>query len=345
MGASGYARVLPYARVVLSRLLTVDRLKEVMQSRSVEEVAAALRDSLYPGAGEARSIEALEEAVWRGYFSVTAKILEMAPNEAWEPLRFYVEIEEAKDLLVIAQSTSRGSTPPEKLPSYYAPESRSLALYKALESNPGSKPQDVAPDAETARLIEEALAFEKQVGVPGALLLYYARAVRDLALRATASLAPSGRRLFSRVICPRVRFILVSTLLEAKAAGIEARHLDPIVGGPRVCGFEWSSIRGVYEREEDYYGLSGSLREYTGWRLEGETLGRILESAKAQYKAEAREASEAAVASYPMQPGFLAGVLELVRLEAEDVILLASAVHLSLRPEEIAGKLSTQNVI
>ena len=345
MGAAGYARVVPYARIVLSRLLSVERLKEVMQSRSVEEVAAALRDSLYPGAGEARNVEALEAAVWRGYFDVLSKIKSLAPEEAWRPLRFYVEAEEYKDILLIAQASSRGDAPLSSLPSYYAPESRSLMLFKALEENPGSRPQDVAPDPATAKIIEEALAFEKQVGVPGSLLLYYAKAVKDSALSAYESMPAAERRLFSRVTCPRVRYVLVSAMLEAKATGIEARHLDLIMAGPRICGIEWSSIRGVYEREEDYYGLAGSLREYTGWRLEGETLGRILESAKTQYKLEARNAAEAAVASYPMQPGFLAGVVELTRLEAEDVVLLSGAVHLRLKPEEIAGKLSVQNVL
>ncbi len=345
MGASGYARVLPYARIVLSRLLTVDRLKEVMQSRSIEEVAAALRDSLYPGAGEARRIEDLEEAVWRGYFGVLDEINRLAPEEAWRPLRFFVEVEELKDVLVIAQAVARGGRPPERLPSYHAPESRSLALAKAIEENPGSKLQDVAPDPEIARLAEEAIAFEKQIGVPGGLLLYYARAVRSAAEKALESMSATERRLFTRVVCPRIRYILVSTMLEAKAAGVEARHLDAILGGPRLCGLDWSSIRGVYEREEDYYGLAGALREYTGWKLEGDTLGRILESAKSQYRREAREASEAAIASYPMQPGFLAGVVELVRLEAEDVVLLSSAVHLSLKPEEVVGKLSVENVL
>ncbi len=345
MGASGYARVLPYARIVLSRLLTVDRLKEVMQSRSVEEVAAALRDSLYPGAGEARRIEDLEEAVWRGYFGVLEGIRRLAPEEAWRPLRFFVDVEEFKDVLVIAQAVSRGGSPPGRLPSYYAPESRSLALARALEENPGSKLQDVAPDPEIGRILEEALAFEKQIGIPGGLLLYYAKAVRVAAEKALDSVGAAEKRLFSRVVCPRIRYILVSTILEAKAAGVEARHLDAVMGGPRLCGLEWGSVRGVYEREEDFYGLAGALREYTGWKLEGDTLGRILESAKSQYRREARAASEAAVASYPMQPGFLAGVIELVRLEAEDVVLLSSAVHLSLKPEEVAGKLSVENVL
>jgi len=345
VGAAGYARVLPYARIVLSRLLSVDRLKEVMQSRSVEEVAAALRDSLYPGAGEAKSIEDLERAVWRGYFGVLSKMKKLAPGSAWEPLRLYVDLEEAKDILVIAQAAARGGTPPRDLPSYYAPESRSLALAKALQENPGSRPQEVAPDPAVARLVEEALAFERQVGVPGALLLYYTRAVKESMLNALSSMGAAERVLFARVACPRIRYILVSTMLEAKAAGVEARSLDQVLGGPSVCGIEWSSIRGVYEREEDYYGLAGSLREYTGWKLEGETLGRILESAKAQYRLEAREAAGAAVSSYPMQPGFLAGVVELVKLEAEDVVLLSTAVHLNLKPEEIAGKLSIQNLL
>ena len=193
-------------------------------------------------------------------------------------------------------------------------------------------------------LLETAITFEQRAGVPGALLFYYAPFTARATSEAIALLPSRERGLYSRVVCPRILYIIIAGLVNAKERGFDARLVDEAFQGVGICGLRWDDVKTTYEREPDPQSLASSLSHLIpGWKVEG-SVAEILESARRASRLESRRRALNAIASYPFQAGFIAAVLELARLEAEDLTSLIGALSLGLKKEEYAARMSIQIV-
>ena len=345
MSAQAYSKVVPYARHVLRLLLRPESLREMSEASGLAEALTALPDNLYPGLREARTRREAEVAVWRGYLSVVSKAVKLSPGHSKTAIGLYRLLEEARDVLILAEASRAGRALEalERLPTAQvedSPLSRLKGEVEALQS-----PQrlvEAVEDRMLRVLLETAISFEQKAGVPGALLFYYAPFTARAASNAIASLPSRERSLYSRVICPRILYILVAGLVSAKERGFDARLVDEAFQGVGVCGLRWVEARTAYEREPDPQSLASSLSHLIpGWKVEG-GVAEMLESARRASRLESRRRALNAIASYPFQAGFVAAVLELARLEAEDLTSLIGALSLRLKREEYAPRLSVQ---
>ncbi|MCE4611654.1 MAG: V-type ATPase subunit [Desulfurococcales archaeon] len=345
MSAQAYAKVAPYARHVIRLLLKPESLREMTEATSLAEALTALPENLYPGLREARTRREAEIAVWRGYLDVVSKAVKLSPKHSRTAIGLYRLLEEARDVLVLAEASRAGRALEalERLPTAQVEGSPLAELKGEVEAL--QSPQRLAEAVEDKFLrgvLESAISFEQRAGVPGALLFYYAPFTARAASEAIASLPSMERGLYSRVTCPRILYIVVAGLVGAKDRGLDARLLDEAFQGVSVCGLKWGDVRTVYEREPDPQSLASSLSHLIpGWRVEG-SVAEILESARRASRLESRRRALNAIASYPFQAGFVVAVLELARLEAEDLTSLIGALSLRLKKEEYAPRLSVQ---
>ncbi len=343
MSAQAYAKVVSYARNLLRLLLKPEALREAAEASSIQEAVASLPDTIYQGLKDAKTRADAERAIWGGYLRAVYKAVRLAPTHASRALSLFSLLEEARDALVLAEAVRSGRGPEalEGLPSAHvdqSPLSRLRGEVDALQSV--QRLSETVGDKRISALLEEALSFEQKSGVRGTLMFYYAPFAAKAAGYAISSLPGGERGLYSRVVCPRVLYIVVSALVQAKERGLEARLVDEAFQGVSVCGFKWEDARGIYEREPDPQGLAASMAHLLpGWKTEG-GVAEILESARRAYRFEARRRSSAAIAGYPFQAGFVAAVLELARLEAEDLVSVLTGIALRLKPEDYAPRLS-----
>ncbi len=338
MGAAGYAKVVPYIRYLLGRRLRGDTLRELLEAGSVADAVSLMPDTIYEGLREARTLRDAEREVWRGYFKAVLRAGELSPGKAYDAVTLPLRLEEAKDLLSLLEASRRGGAleAVERLPTALLESSETSRIAgggaEVLQS-----PQRIVEEVRSPvlrRILEGALSFEQRSGVRGAILLYYAPAAARLLRQATATLSGAEARGYESVVCPRITYILVSGVLQAKESGIEARAMDEAFSSIEACGFSWRRVKPIYEREPDAPSLASTISGIIGgWKAEGE-LPELLEGARRVVRAEIRRRAERAVSGYPFQAGFVAGGLELLRLEAEDLIAVLTGVHLKLKPEE-----------
>ncbi|GBF09036.1 hypothetical protein apy_07610 [Aeropyrum pernix] len=342
--ASDYAKAVPYIRAVLSMLPDPSQYRELMESESLQEALSTASAPAFPGVKEARSITSLEPLMWRDFASIVIKAVKLSPAKARYAVGFNVMIEDAKDVISVLYSIRLGNASLEDISKLPTSSVEGTTLNNIVST--GEEPESAeaivnsAPSPLLRRLYSRLTNLLTE---PDKRLILYT--LGPLAVRmveaATRSI-PREADLVWRVYCPRIKFMLVSGVLQAKYSGVDARSLDTVYRGVSACGFNWDGgVRQIYESEDSIHGLAVSLSQVVpGVRLDGEDVGSMLESLRQATRAETQRAARAALAGYPFQAGFIAGGLEIVRLAFEDLAYVLASIHMKLQKERVLARVS-----
>ena len=335
MSAQAYAKAVVYVRSVLRLLLKPEVLREVVEAGSFHEALATLPETIYPGLRDAKSPSDAERAIWAGLLEAYSKAARLSPPHVRPAILLPAALEELKDLLILMDAAQRGAAEAvaRRIPTAAVGWSETSKLSREPEAlqSPQRLVESISSPALRARASSALQLSQRWRASP---LLYYAAGALEAASEAISSVPPRERRLYISVVCPRLRYIVVSGLLQAKDQGVDPRMLGEAFGAKTACGLSWRLLRGSYEREPDPQGLAQSLQHLIpGWRAEG-SIPSILEAARRAVRASLWSRASAAIAGYPFQAGFIAGGMELVRLQSEDLMMVLSAVHLGLKPDD-----------
>ncbi len=346
MGAAGYAKVLPALRALKARLLPPDRLREVAATSSVDDVVAALRESMYSQAAEYRVPERVAAAMYKVYWGVVERIARLAPERARGLAHLFTVVDEVDDALTLAYRAVRGE--PSTAGLVTAAIEGTLAWRAVQEPEVASSLQRLAEAA--PRRLRDVLALADRVYSetrdPYAVAL--ARVPAKLALldAALSRLEARGRPPTESILCPLARAEAVVALLEAAAAGVQPRLLEAAwARAPKVCGLRLRRLARAYAEEGDPQALVARLRqEIPQAALEGRDPLQAAASARTAARREARARAEAVYAGYPLHAGMVAAGLALARFEMEDLRAILLATKYRVHPSDYARVLSAPGV-
>jgi len=335
--ASGYAVLIPKLRVLKSRLVREDRVREVIAQPSLEEAVALLKDSVFSEAFQYEDPEHIHAGTVRMFYREAGRLDRYTPPGARDLLAAFLRDIEARDLFTAAAMIEAGKTEIIGLPTARIPGTLLDRVRQEPEALTG-----LTRLAESLRrtwaypymALAVRLVQEYGPGVLGWMPL--AVSAREYS-RALSLLEPRmGRRLASQVLCPVVAWRLAAALVNAKRAGVQTRLLDQLFQGVEACGFSWKKARQVYEREPGVDGFMSGIREVLPTvRLDpSRDPVEALEEARAAARQAAREEAFSVFRGYPFHAGTLAAGLMLLLIEAEDLVTILTGIHLGLKPEE-----------
>ncbi|MCE4603617.1 MAG: hypothetical protein F7B20_01460 [Aeropyrum sp.] len=345
MSASGYAKVVPYIRAVLSTIPKPESYREAIEASSLGEAVAAVTSPSLESAREAGDIFEVGRLVWRDYTLIVNKASKLSPAKARMAVELNLLFEDLKDTLSFIFSALRGSVrlgELEKMPTSMVEGSTINNIIKsgpeAFESL--SRIPEASPKPSLRRVYSQILQLVEGASPPLALLST-GPAMSWLLKEAVSSLGGEAM-LVEKVYCPRVLYSLLSGVIQAKASAMDAKSVDTVYSGVEVCGFSWDKgVRQIYESEASAEGLSASLSQlYPDFRMEGSSIGELLESLRMKSRAKSLEAGQVALASYPFQAGFVAGGLEIVRIAFEDIAYVLAASQLKVGKEAALARTS-----
>jgi len=335
--ASQYAVLVPKLRVLKSRLVREDRVREVIAQPSLEDAVALLKDSVFQEAFQYEDPEHINAGVVRVYYREAGRLARYTPAGARPLLEAFLRDIEARDLFTAAAMIAAGKTEIIGLPTARIPGT--------LLDRVRQEPEALTGLSRLAESLRRTWAYPymqlaaRLAGEYGSSVLSWmplAVAAREYS-RALALLEPRmGRRLAQEVLCPVVAWRIAAALVNAKRQGVPARLLDALLADAQACGFNWRRARQVYEREPGVDGLMAGLREVLpGVRLDpSKPPVEALEEARAAARSSAKEAGLRVFQGYPFHAGTLAAGLMLLLLEAEDLVTVLTGIRLGLKPEE-----------
>ncbi|BAN90354.1 hypothetical protein [Aeropyrum camini] len=342
--ASDYAKAVPYIRAVLSMLPDPSQYRELMESESLAEALSTASAPAFPGVKEAKSMSALEPLLWRDFASIVVKAVKLSPAKAKYAVGFNLMIEDAKDVISTLYSLRAGNLNLENISKLPTSAVEGTTLNKIVSS--GEEPESVEAivnSAPSPLLRKLYIKLASLLSEPDKRLILYAPGPLAVSmLEAATSSLPRESSLVWRVYCPRIKFMLISGVLQAKYSGVDARSLDTVYKGVSTCGFNWDGgVRQIYESEDSAAGLAVSLSQVIpGVRLEGGDVGSMLETLRQTTRAETLRSARAALAGYPFQAGFIAGGLEVARLAFEDMAYVLASIHMKLHKERVLARIS-----
>ena len=341
MGAPAYAKLVPRLRAIKGSLLTRDRVRDILSAASLDEVLAALRETIFHRVSEAKSPEEAEAAAWRTYFEVVRSVYSLAPARARPLVEFFWVDEESRDILNILSAVYSGQAERVEAPTAAVPDTitgRVLADRESLASV--SRLLEAVKGTWAERLVGGALRVAQETRAPESITWYHLPFTLNVAANAIKALPRGERAGVERVLCALIEYKLSSSMIQAKLYGFPTRFMDSLLAELRVCGLSWSDLRHVYEREPDAMALASSIRDsFRLIRIDGRSVEEVLSGIRRSFRLEAYRRSMLAFAEYPFKASLAAATLMLVRLQLEDVRTVITALKLRLSPSAFEGEL------
>ncbi|MDM7275146.1 MAG: V-type ATPase subunit [Thermoprotei archaeon] len=343
-GPWGYAQAIVVARAIKSRLLKGEEIREMALSKDLSEALLVLRESLYRGVGEARSLTHVFSSVWGSYFRIVRHMAKVAPGEALDAVLAMEREEDLRDLLIIIQRIASNRPVEEMLPSSFYDGTLTYQVLRDPELL--TSPHKVAEALHTtwaAPYLESSLSILREVkeGLPivWAIPLITTR----LCSNAIENLRGAKKSGLERLLCPHLEAKILSSLVMAKELGVQTRILEIAWGNIRVCKVSLKSVREIYEREAEIVGLAEELKGILrNVKFEGKTLKDITTTSQRNSRLIMRARALEAMSGYPYNPAFLVASLVLLKLEVNNVLLTLSSKEFKLKPDEILEELTLE---
>ena len=333
---SKYAQLVPKLRALKSKLITLDRVREVVAQPSLEEAVSFLKDTIYGEALSSGDLASLQRSLTEFYCSRLDSIAKATPREASPLIEAFKHEVEAGDLVVVAQAVGRGGERPET-------STKNIESCEAMKAL--SEPDALTSTTRFLEVVQGTWAsryqsvLKKVIESRGSPLASWARLVIVAGeySRALEALEPRvSRRAAARVLCPYLNWMIAASLLQAKREGVEARLLEEVLVNVPSCGFRLSRARLVYEREAGVEGLIASISEAVpGVRIEAsKDLVEALESARVEARRESARRASGIFSGFPFHAGILAAGVMLLKFNIEDLVTVLHGVALRLPSEE-----------
>ncbi|MEB3851104.1 MAG: hypothetical protein LRS49_00790 [Desulfurococcales archaeon] len=344
-GRSGYARLIPAARVAKTRVPPPERVRDALATPEPAEAMAAFRDYI-PGLAEAKSPEDAGAAVYSWLAGMAWRLSRLAPGAAAEALLAFALDEVALDMLIAMEAAARGSRPESMVTSRveWTPTAR-LAREPELLSSPERVVEAARGFTGLQAGLSWALQAARQARDPRVYTLAYPAVSYMVYTAPLASLDPLSVRWITRIVCPGLAHRAARAAAQAVLQGVDPRLAAAAI--PRIrdpyCGIPWASLGELAEREAYEEQVVSTLRQLLpGLGVEGKTLAEALEASHRVARSRIRAAAHAALTSYPFHAGVAAAALALAKLAAESVRGVVNAVYLRLHPDEYAEPLGVE---
>lgn len=338
-GPKDYAYIVPKLRMARAQLLTPDKIRDMTSTIQFKEVVGYLRDTLFEKVADADNPDQAYRMLYTVYYSFLEGVARASPDEAKAIVDAFRRDDELRDVLAIAQAVQEGLQPSiVEMPTYHVEDSIVRRLARDQESLTSPLRLLEALEGTWAREpVEAAFQLQQETGQPWIITWYHLPYSLRLFSEAMAGVPSIWRGLLEQVICPLVEYRVASAVLQAKAAGLEARLLDRLLSGVRLCGLDVQAIRQAYEREPSVADLAVVLRDqFPSIRLEGKRLGEILKTARRSSRVAVRRAASHVFSSYPFQPAVVAAGVMLVRDDVDNVKSVVFSLKMKLKPDEYA---------
>ncbi|MCX8195500.1 MAG: V-type ATPase subunit [Acidilobaceae archaeon] len=334
-----YAEAIVIARAIKARLLRPEVIREAALAADFGEALSSLRDSIYSGLGEARGLAQAYSSVWSSYFRQLKRLAQASPAPASELLMALQREEELRDVMILLQSVLLEKRPDVKLPSLFAEGSIVRALLEDPEAllSPQKFSEAVSGSFAAPYVGKAIKAFKELKGGPVAL---WATPLATLSLYSNSLLTLGGdREDAERIICLLLEEKALSSLLLAKSLNVPQRFLEEFMDW-ELCGLAGEELLELYAAEAEALGIAAELRGRLSVRAEGKSVQEVLSSARRSARSLVRARALATMAGYPFRVSFLLSPLLLLRLEAEDVLLLLASKEYKIPPDYVLPQLA-----
>ncbi|MCX8165124.1 MAG: hypothetical protein N3D79_00790 [Acidilobaceae archaeon] len=333
-----YAEAVVIARAIKARLLRPEVIREAALAAEFGEALGPLRDSIYAGLGEARSLSQAFSSIWPTYIRQVRRLALRSPSPASELLLTLEKEEVLRDLLILYQSTLLEKRIESRLPSSLVEGTLTKRVLEDPEAllSPQRFIESLSRSWAYSYVERVGRSFRELKGGPVAL---WAVPLSVLKLYSEVLGAAGGEREEAeRLLCPQLQEKVLSSLLLAKALEVPQKLLEDFSWG-ELCGLKAKEALELYSAEPDPLGIAGELRQKISIKAEGKSVEEVLTSAQRSARSALRERSLAAMAGYPFRASFLLSPLLLLRLEAEDLTLLLSSKEYKLPPSVVLPEL------
>ena len=335
--ASAYAKVLPRLRVLYSKLVPEDRLREASSTASLSDALQELRDTPYGAAAEAPRLGEALKSIFSVYASRVEAIARNSPPQAREAAEAFIREEMLRDSMAVLAALLGGTyLDIRSLVTYVVEDSplRVLAQDPEALSSPQRMVEALARFKWLEPMLSRALELSQQARDPRAVDIYTSAAAVELYSRALEPMEGYGRRASLAILCPRLEYIAAAAAVEASLQGIPPRILAAASPELDACD-SWRGMASAYEREQTPEALLAYLRQARPeLGFEGKTPREALRNASRVSRERVRAAALRAFKGYPLHGGMVVATLSLARLEYEAVKALVAATALRLHPDE-----------
>ncbi|MEM2224022.1 MAG: V-type ATPase subunit [Acidilobaceae archaeon] len=337
-----YAESIVVARAIKSRLLRLDVIREAALASDLGEALLALRESIYTGLSESKTLTQALTALWSSYFKTVRYMARFTPGEAIDSVMAMEREEDLRDLLVVMQRAYSGRPLDERLPSTLYEGTLTSIIVKDPEALTSyQKIGELAARTWASSYVNDALRVIREVKVGLPIIWAIPLLIVKLHYSHISKLSGAKRRGLENLLCPHLEDKILSSLILAKNLDIPVKLLETLWAGIRICDFSLESIRSVYEREADPLSLAGELRGVLrDIKIEGKTMQDILSSSRKSSRLALRRNAIHVMSGYPFNPAFLVSSLILLRLEVDDILFILSSKAYKIPPDQILQNLS-----
>jgi vacuolar-type H+-ATPase subunit C/Vma6 len=346
-GPVEYAQAAVVARAIKSRLLRADVLREAALAKDLGEALITLRESMYPGVGEAKTLTQALTSIWGGYFKTIRHMAKVTPGEALNIVLALEREEDLRDITTIAYRSAVGKPVEEKLPSAFYEGTLTYNILRDPEllASP-QKILEFTEDTWAYKYVEPALRVTRELkggATPlWAIPLLIARLYND----SMEGLSSEKRSGLERLLCPHIEYRLLSALVMARHLDIPSRFIDMVMGRKvTLCGAPLEELKGLYEREADPVSLAGELRGLLrDIRVEGKSVYEILFNSMRSSRYNLKSRAISSMSGYPFNPAFITASLVLLKLEVEMITFIVASKEYRVKPAEVVEKLGLETL-
>ena len=340
-----YSQAIVVARSIKSRLLRADVLREAALAKDLSEALITLRESIYPGVGEAKTLTQALTSIWGGYFRTIRYMARVTPGEALNVVLALEREEDLRDLTITAYRSALGKPVEEKLPSSFYEETLTYNVLRDPELL--TSPQRILEFTEGTwayKYVEVALRVMRELKGGTAPLWAIPLLLVKLYNDSMEGLSSSKRRGLEKLLCPHIEYKLLSALVMAKHLDIPLRFIDLVMGGKAaICGVTLEELKGFYEREADPVSLASELRGVLkDIRVEGKSVYEITFNSMRSSQQNLKARALSSMSGYPFNPAFITASLVLLKLEAQTLAFIVSSKEYKVKPADIVEKLGLE---
>ncbi len=342
-----YAQAIVVARSIKSKLLRPDVMREAALAKDLSEALIALRESLYPGLSEAKTLTQALTSIWSSYFKTIRYMARVAPGEALPAILALEREEDLRDLITITYRSMAGKPVEERLPSIFYEETLTYNVIRDPEllTSP-QKILEFLEDTWAYEYVEIAMRLSKDlkwvVTTLWVIPILVARLYND-SMKGLSFVKKSG---LEKLLCPYIERKMLSSLVMAKYNDVPPKFLDMVMGKTNIiCDARLEDIKIIYEREADPVSLAGELRGvFKDIRIEGKSVYEILFNSLRSSHQNLKSRVISLMSGYPFTPAFITASLILLKLEVETLTFIIASKEYKVKPADVIEKLGLETL-
>ncbi len=332
-----YAQAIVVARSIKSRLLRPDVIREATLAKDLGEALIILRESIYPGLGEAKTLTQALTSIWSGYFKTIRYMAKVAPREALNIVLAFEREEDLRDLITVTYRSVSGRPAEERLPSTFYEGTLTYNVMRDPELL--TSPQRILEFTEGTwayKYIDVALKVLKEFKGGVAKLWVTPFLTVKLYNDSMEGLSSAKKAGLKKLLCPYLEYKLLSSLIMAKQQDIPSKLLDMVMEKTSICNVTMNDLKSSYEREGDPVSLAGELRGLLrNVRVEGKSVKEILFNSMRSSRQNLRVRALSLMSGYPFNPAFIAASLVLLKLEVEMLSFIVASKEYKVKPVDV----------